>query len=475
MTAPQGSVRNRPYDDRLVPAAPPRVMARAAVLTLSAVAGGTAILHPAAPLVVGAFVAVAVVAWQRPLAAAIAVVAFVPALSGLARGLGVPQLKLSEVLLLLATALLVLRRPELGQRFRAVDWGLLVFAVAGAGFAAVHVLSGVSDAGTFVRVGLQPAMLFMIWWTASRSTRSEQDLRVVLRWLLCVSVVPAALTVLQSLDAPGVRALLIRLTAGPSLPEPGFEGAIRATGPFPIWHSLAAYLLPVIAVGVVLLLRRDRMVLPWPALMTVLLLAVAALVLSLTMTVIAWAAVTVLVVALLQRRLLEAMALLVVAAAVSGVLFAAPISARIEQQFAPRDSATSEAPATIAYRLEVWQRDFLPLMERAVPYGIGNELPESVLFQNTENQYISLMLRGGILFLLSGLAAMVLAAAAVAGVASRPRELSGATAGAALGVIVFLPLACLIWPYVTNAGFPQAWLSVAGAAVGAAAGRRSIA
>jgi O-antigen ligase len=182
--------------------------------------------------------------------------------------------------------------------------------------------------------------------------------------------------------------------------------------------------------------------------------------------------VAVLVVALLQRRLLQAVVLLTAVAAVSALVFAAPITARVQAQFGTSATASTEVPQTIGYRVRVWQRDFLPLMERAVPYGTGNELPSSVLFQNTENQYISLVLRGGVLLLLSGLAALVLAAAAVFRAARRPTELTGAAAGAALGIVLFLPFASMVWPYVTNAGFPQAWLSLAGAVVGAATIRR---
>jgi hypothetical protein len=470
VTAPAPQ-RNRPYADRLVPAPLPVGLVLGAALVATVLAGATAAAHPAAPLVLAAAGAGVAAVWQRPLVAAVCVVALVPALSGLERGLGVPFLKLSEALLLLSLVVVVLRRPQLGQRFRAADWGLLAFALAGAVFAAVHVLAGTSDPGTFVRVGLQPTMLFMTWWVASRSTRHAADLRVVLRWMLVVSVVPAGLSVLQAFDAPGARSLLLSLTGSPLLAEPGQAGVVRVTGPFPIWHSLAAYVLPAFAVGVLLLLRRDLRVLRPLVLVPVLLVDAAALVLSVTITVIGWAVVAVLLLAFLQKRLAQAVALVTLAGVVSSVLFAAPLAARIQAQVAPESTTSTEVPQTIAYRIGVWQRDFLPLLERAVPYGVGNELPQSVLFQNTENQYISLTLRGGVLLLLAGIAAVVCVAAAVAGAARRPRELPGAAAGAALGVVLFLPVASMIWPYLTNAGFPQAWLSLAGAVVGAAAGR----
>jgi hypothetical protein len=466
------ALRPRPLADHLGPPPPSVAAVSGLTLLVAVVIGATALINPLAPLVLAAGAVAAAAAWQRPAVAAVMVIAVAPAISGVQRSLGIGSLKLSELLLLLAFTVVLLRRPPWGQRLRAADWGFAAFALAGAVFGAVHVLSGTSGSGTFVRVGLQPLMLFLTWWTASRAVRTEGDLIRALRWALLISAVPAALAVLQAFDAPGVRALLIRLTGGLSLAQAGTAEAARATGPFPIWHSLAAYLLPLVAVGVAVLLRRERRVLPRWVLLAVLAVDAAALVLTVTITVVAWTVVTILIVAALQRRLAEAVVLLVIAGAASMVLFSGPISQRLDQQTLTASPTTgSVLPQTLAYRMYIWERDYLPLVERSVPYGIGNELPESVLFEFVENQYLTLALRGGVLLLVSAAAGMVLVGVSL-GRIRRNDDLVGTVAGACLAVLVFLPFAAMVWPYLTNAGFPQSWIPIAGAVTGVAAAQR---
>lgn len=467
-TAPE-----RPYVAQLEqPSLPPRTTALA-VTALAVAVGGTAFVHPLAPLAAAGAAIGVLLAWQRPVMAAVLVAAVCPALAGLHRGLGIPFFKLSEALLLLTAAVVLARRPLAGRGMRPADWGLLALAAAGAVFGAIHVVSGASPAPTFLRVGLQPTLLFLTWWTASRSVRSGSELRTVLRWVLLVSTVPAVLAVLQSANAPGVRGLLRELVAAPLVARPDHPGLIRVTGPFPIWHSLAAYLIPVIVVGVALLLRRDVKVLPVPVLLGVVVLDTAALTSTVTVTALLWATAAVFVVAAVQRRLGTAVLLVGILAAGGATVFAAPIAARVQAQVSTSASTSTEVPQTIAYRFSVWERDFLPLMERSVSYGVSNELPESVIFQNTENQYIALVLRGGVLMLLISVVSMTAIGLAVRRATRAPDPVVAVTASAALAVLLFLPVAAMVWPYLTNAGFPQSWLPIAGAVVGAAAARRT--
>jgi hypothetical protein len=465
----------RPFADRLVGqglGTRPIV-----VLTVLAalVVGASAVLGPVVPVALSLGALLAVSAWHRPVVAAATVVAVCPAISGIARGLGLGSLKASELLLVLCVAVVVLRRPVRGQQLRVADVGLIAFAVLGATFGAIHTLTGSSTVASFLRVGLQPALLFLTYWTASRSMRDRGDLSLVLRWLLVVSPVPALLAVAQGFNVPGVRALLIRITGGPSLALPSDPGIARVTGPFPIWHSLTAYLLIPFVVGVVLVLRGDREVLSRPVLLGVLAVDGAALALAVTATVIVWAVVGVLFAAHRQGRLRQAMVLLVATTGVAGLLFSGPIAARFaEQQVNTTVSQNATGPRfvpqTIAYRFTVWNRDYVPLLERAVPYGIDNELPDSIVFKHAENQYITTALRGGVLLLIGMVSAFVLLGADLHRLGRRD-DLVGAVAGALLGILLFLPVTAMIWPYVTNAGFPQAFLSLTGAVAGAAAAR----
>jgi hypothetical protein len=451
------------------PVPPALLVALAAVAAVAA--GASTRLGWEAPLVVGTGVLLVLAALRRPVAGGIVVVAVLPALCGVQRGLGLGAFKLSELLLLLVIAVHLPRRPGWSTRLRAEDLGLLAFVVLGAAFAAVHTLRGDSSTSSFLRIGFEPVLLYLTYWIASRLVTTRADLARVVRWLLVLSVVPSALAIGQAFDVPGVRQLLIDLTGGPSLPRPGAGGVGRATGPFPIWHSLGAYLVVVLVLGLALLLSGDRRVLPRWALLLVIAVDTAAVVLALTVTVIGWVVLAVLLVALRRGRVAQALLLLSAVAGVSMLLFAGPISERIAAQStrsatSVNASSTTLLPQTLSYRISVWQRDYVPLLERAVPLGVSNELPASVVFKHAENQYITLVLRGGVLLLLGAVAALVLIGRELRRAARDP-GLVGTTALAALSVLVLLPVAAMIWPYLTNAGFPQAFLALAGAVAGA--------
>ncbi len=442
-----------------------------AVLLLALVVGASAAVHPLAPVGLLVVSALVVVMWLRPVVAAVLVSAVVPALAGLGRGAGVPGLKLSELLLALCAATVLLRVPARWRRFTGADLALLSFALVAAALAVHHAADGSSSFDTVLRVGLQPAFLFLAWWTASRSVAGPDEVVTVVRWTLVVSAVPAAMAVLQFVDVPGVRSLLIALTGGGLLSDSG-ESFNRVTGPFPIWHSLGGYLIIPTVVAILLLLRDDRVVLRRPALITVLALNAAALVASVTVTLFLWTPVAIVVAAFLARRTRRALAVLTAIAAGALVLFPSILLDRFEAQTTAASGAGGGlVPQTVAYRFLVWQRDYFPLLEQGAAFGVGNELPSSVFFTSTENQFITWALRGGLVLVAAACVAM--AALLVRSYRhTRSADRPTATAAMALvGVLVFLPAALMVWPYLTNAGLPLALFGFAGALLANSPGR----
>jgi len=438
----------------------------AALLVLAVAAGASTVVSPLAPVGVAVLAALVVAVWRRPLVAAVVVVAVVPAVAGLSRGLGVPEVKVSELLLALCAGVLMLRRPAAWGRWSSREHLLLVFAVTAGVISVYHATVTGSTVDSLLRVGLQPALLLLTWWTARRGVADRGDLLVVLRWTLVVSAVPSAMAVLQFLDVPGVRDLILAVTSGDVVPDAGSDFS-RVTGPFPIWHSLGGYLVIPTVLAMVLVLLRDRTVLrPW-ALAVVVALDLAAVVLSVTMTVIVWVPVAFLVAAVLVRRPGRALLLLSGLSLVAAVVFQSVLVDRIEDQ-STAASGTSDGllPQTVAYRVLVWQRDYLPLLARGAAYGLGNDLPDSVFFPSTENQYLTFLLRGGVVLLAAAIAAVVavlVRALAVARDGAGP-ELPAAAAIA--GVLAFLPAAAMLWPYLTNAGLPAMLFAAGGAVLG---------
>jgi hypothetical protein len=460
---------------------------------LAFIVGLSVIVSPLAPLALAVGALLCYAMWLRPVLGAVVVAALAPALAGLARGVGLPGLKLSELLVVAAAGVCLLRRPARWRAMGGVDAALGLFALTTIGLAAYHLAAGHVAMDVYALVAVQPAFLFMGWWVASRGIESRQDVALVLKWVLLISTVPAALAILQYLDVLGVRSLLDAVTGNPDeaaveavtstwqTPESPGSG-VRVTGPFTIWHSLGGYLLLPTVLATILLLRGGRAILPRPVLAGILALDLSAVVLSVTVTLIVWLPVAVLVAALLARVLLKALAAVLVLGVAATIVFSTAINDRVEQQTAPSaetaavaGSSAGGSPAalqTLQYRVLVWQRDYLPVVGRAAAVGVGTDTPQGVIFTSTENQNLTYLLRGGIVLVAVawvGVGALTVRAVRHARHARGPAR---AAAQSLVGVLAFMPLSTMVWPYLSNAGLSYLLVGFAGAALAIEPGSR---
>ncbi|OLT41893.1 hypothetical protein BJF86_02485 [Serinicoccus sp. CNJ-927] len=335
--------------------------------------------------------------WHRPPLAGAVVVALCPVLSGLGRGLVAPGLKISELLLVLAAVVVFLRAPQARRPLSSAEQWLLVFAVVSAGLAVLHLQVGQVGLGSTIRIGLQPVILYLTWWTASRAVTSVEEIRFVLRWVVLATAVMATVAILQYFDIAGVREGIIAVVGPNVAPEPGVHPA-RVTGLFPIAHSMGGQMLVPLVLMVALLLRRDRSVLPLFVVGMALATCVSAVMLSVTVTIISWVFFAIIIVALRVGRI--GGALTYVGAAVLGgaLLFREAFATRLAQQSVEnvKVPGTSVLPETVAYRIFIWQRDYIPLLRQSPVVGFGTDAPPSVMFTSTENQFVTYMLRGGL-------------------------------------------------------------------------------
>jgi O-antigen ligase len=110
-------------------------------------------------------------------------------------------------------------------------------------------------------------------------------------------------------------------------------------------------------------------------------------------------------------------------------------------------------PQTLQFRIEVWERDFFPLINSNFIDGFGPIVATQGLFPHSESMYVSLLLRGGIVLLLV-FAAMILVSFWRMRVlsASSPDKYVAATAQAAGFFIACLVISMVIHPYLDDAG-----------------------
>jgi hypothetical protein len=289
--------------------------------------------------------------------------------------------------------------------------------------------------------------------------------------ILWASTPVAALALLQRGGAPGVPGLLRYLTGVDLSTDYSYSLLHRATGPFPHWQMLGAYLLVVVLVAVALLLDPQSRVLRRPLLVGILALDCAALVETVSVTPLLATLVGTIVLAARYGRTRRLLPWLALACVVGGAVFGSLLSQRAQLQYATSPGQSNGlVPQTIAYRYDVWTTQFLPALTGRWLTGWGpccstpTDLPSGLGWDFTESVYLTLLLRGGVI-LLAGYAVLMWAFASVSRRAAREPARPAADRAAA-NVLFFLVLALVplqwIEPYFIDDGLPQLVWGLAG-------------
>lgn len=444
-----------------------RNISRTTLLLVGAVAsiaiGATLAFDPVAALFVPVAVVYVLIVLEKPAFGALTMAALVPITAGLARGMPIPGLKISEVLIVV-TALLILATQEGRPRIGALDIAATAYVLITAILTIWHPLyRGEPLTLDVARDAFAPAMFFLLYRSVRvAGLRSRQRLTA-----LGLMVVPSAVAVVfavgQRLDVPGVRDLVAQITGGDVFFTWSYLNTsvgARATGLFEVWHSFAGYLLPLllVCVGVATDREGSRGLKVGAASFGAVI--VVGLLLSQTLTVIAVAVPAMVAVAVLRG--VRPRGVLLVAIVIGlGIFFAGDVVVeRVNQQFAGPTGTTFGR--NIDARLEIWAEDYAEPLSAYWAFGFGPGIPSGVEWQSTESGYITLILRGGILLVTAYFLFYMLIV---------DEAWYGRRNGLAVDrvvsdvLLVLVPtslLISLIWPYFTSSGFPHVlWLLVA--------------
>lgn len=411
----------------------------------------------------------------RPAAAGVALAALVPITSGLRRGFPVPGLRVSEALIVAGAVIVLLRMPSAARarRWTALDWAVVAYTIGGP---AIELLDVVANGRTVTGSALQtiagPVQFLLLYRVVAVSLTRANDARNAQRALLIASIPVSLLAIAESLGPPAIHNMLISWTGTTVFNTNGYTPVPRAASVFPIWLSLAGYLLVPLMLAVALLLGRGFSVLPRWVLVAVVVLAFGALVASLTITVFAAAVVGALFLGWRYRRLFRVVVVACAVGVIAAVPFGALLLARASaQQQAATQTGNPYVPQTIAYRIQIWQDQYLPALHGHWATGYGPEYPPNITWAHTESGYITLLLRGGIPYLAitAVLLWFVISHArdgALAAVTAERRALCEAVMVLAL----LQPLINLTFPYLTDGGLPQPlWVVIGLLAAGHAA------
>jgi hypothetical protein len=390
----------------------------------------------------------------RPFVGAVTLVALVPVLSGLAPGVPIPYVRVSEVLIgLVGTTLLVSARREEAVPWAALDWLLLAYGGLWAAYGAINgIVLGehvsLSDWGTV----FGQLQFFLLYRGVRVALRTPRERRAALMVLIAISAPVALLAVLQELHFPGIPAFINAITGGVSAP-PGTLA--RATGPFNNWAVLAGYLLPLLlslwALSLAGQVQRRR------ALWVVAAAALTGLLLTAELSAITCLLIGAVVLAAQYGHKRTALKWLGALALVAVVVAGPFLFTRLNQELSSSAGSSRPAgvPQTLNFRWEVWSGQYFPAIEQRPLTGYGVVLPSSINWVYPESQYVSFLMEGGIpmLALFALLAWAMVERARAAARSSDPLEQA---LGRSLLVVVVAALVMnAIWPYLSNGGLPQ--------------------
>lgn len=397
----------------------------------------------------------------RPVLAGPILVAVVPAVSGLARGVPVPGLRISELVLVAVSGVALLVGPRSSSaRWRSLDSALLAYATANFAMGAIGIVRHHGDADIDSLSALIGPFQYVLLLRAATVSLAASGMRgTAVRWFLLGSIPVSLLAIAQYFHVGGVDSILQKFTSGKFAFYGGFMEP-RATGPFEHWHLLAGYLVVVVLLGVELALRHASLLSPVTS-AAVIILGTCAMLLTLTFTTFIIGLVGVLVLAARHHQVGRVVTRSLVVLVPAVLAFAPYLAGRLSEQFSASSTNGSPLPQTLGYRFEVWSDDYLPALRGRILLGYGPELPPDVVWRFTESAYIELLLRGGVVLLFAFATFMVVSVMTAAS-ASRSSDLAVASSATIVGLVAVLLIPMhAVFPYFLTTGLPHAYIALA--------------
>lgn len=425
---------------------------------VAAAIGGVAVLDVRIAAVAVVVVVGSIAVVDRPTLAGLALVAFVPAGSGLAPGLLVPGVRPSEALVLGLGAAFLLLPLASSRTWDRLDWTVAAYCVGSIAIGAFHELRAGIGAGNWEAV-VAPVQYLLLYRIVASTLTDGRARAIAVRLLLAVSIPVSLIGVLQQLDVGPVRSLTVDATESTIFNTWGYQNYPRATSIFPNWHTFGGYLVVIIILGVAWLAVDDGSV---PRRLVLVALGAAAGGLALTQTFTSILAVGFGVVLVLNRTRAWGLARWVLVLGAGAVaLFGSHLSGRLDQQWASSADG-GLLPQTIDYRIEVWTEQYLPLVGRYWPLGFGTGVPPGVDWVYTESGYLTLLLRGGLPLVVLGVVLLVNAYVTADRVEAWRVGADRAVALCALALALALIPMNVVWPYLMNSGLSQGFFVVLG-------------
>jgi hypothetical protein len=446
---------------------PSRLLLVVLVVFCSLAVGAATALRPLAGLGLLIAIWLGLAVLRRPAIGGYVLVGIVPITSGLRSGFPVPVFRLSQLLVgVIGIAILVTASKRQAVRWRLFDTVMLVFC-------AFALIVGVYDdlkLGAALKTGLGPLVgpfQYLILYRAVAVSLPERAQRqLALKLVILASIPVSLLALLQQFHISGVNNFIGTLTGSTIFQSYSYHYFARATGPFNHWTPLAGYLLVVMLLGISLMLHEVEGILSRRVLLGILILDAAGLLLSAELSAMIAIIGGSLILGVWAGKLRTLLRWAVPIVIVLSVAFGSYFAQRLNTEYGASSGTHSSAlvPQSVEYRLQVWSQQYIPAIHQRELLGYGTTLPASITWPDTESEYITELMWGGIPLLMMYLGLM---AAFIARVVRSTRQEGDEPERWAIARMLAVLLGLLlvinsIFPYFTSSGLPQELFAIFG-------------
>ncbi|MEE2060390.1 O-antigen ligase family protein [Rhodococcus artemisiae] len=324
----------------------------------------------------------------------------------------------------------------------------------------------------FLAFGFGPLVLLIAYIAAYGAGAAWSGLlKRVIKYLLLMASLMGILGFLQVADVPGARQFASSLTGNKTIVDIPDWKVPRAIGIFHAWHAYASYMALCLIISVAFLaygvsLFRSRWILPACSLCISM-----GLISSMTFGMIGLGAAGAGYL-LLKNRKFQAFFLGCVLVVIG--VGASSITGILSERLSRQETVTTEysfLPQTVAFRVVVWTRDYLPLISDNPWIGYGPIRESDRVFAYVESMYLLVLVTTGIV---GFIAFLILLANMVIGLSRRIRETSAesnavvfVSGRAILVFLIGLVGMMLIHPYLNDAGSSELLVVLVGIMMGA--------
>ncbi|MBI5667927.1 MAG: hypothetical protein HZC41_07945 [Chloroflexi bacterium] len=350
-----------------------------------------------AVMVAGVFL---VTALRHPTLLLYVLVAAVVFLSGMPRGDLIPLFIPNEPMLALAAGLgvfIVLMKPPKTYVSRLVFAAciLLILGTAVIPLIAYRVRGfGLSTSDMFSLMA--PTQYLVLAWLFAYLPDTDADRHNLVQWMLFCASIVAFIGLLQAAKVGPVVELLKQW-----YPSPHEEDALqlgRITSLLGAWNSLGNFLM-INLIVILSLQNQPRRRLHSLNMLAALVLCGVALIASGSYASILGLLVSLFIIKVFDRRGYKVVLLLLFGLAVGAVLLQSLVMERLAYQY--REGGL--VPETLLYRFEVWQKVYLPIIQKNIIWGVSPTFTGYVTWGWAESQYLYLLFRSGLVSLLAHL------------------------------------------------------------------------